>query len=108
MKRKEDPAENISMIYRKRWQIELFFKAVKQNLRIERFYGNSENAVRTQMDIHDYLSALSFDSYKDRLYEKKFYQFYFRDKSFDFLAQGFICLVLFLHSFRKSASSVCS
>ncbi|HAH62872.1 MAG TPA: IS4 family transposase [Treponema sp.] len=49
MKRKEDSAENISMIYRKRWQIELFFKAVKQNLRIERFYGNSENAVRTQV-----------------------------------------------------------
>jgi len=32
-----------------RWQIELFFKWIKQNLRIKNFYGNSDNAVRTQI-----------------------------------------------------------
>jgi len=42
-------AEQISEIYRKRWQIELFFKAIKQNLKIKRFYGTSENAVKTQI-----------------------------------------------------------
>ena len=42
-------AENIAEIYRKRWQIELFFKAIKQNLKIKRFYGTSENAVKTQI-----------------------------------------------------------
>ena len=42
-------AENISEIYRKRWKIELFFKAIKQNLKIKGFYGTSENAVKTQI-----------------------------------------------------------
>lgn len=42
-------AENVAEIYRKRWQIELFFKAIKQNLKIKRFYGTSENAVKTQI-----------------------------------------------------------
>jgi hypothetical protein len=39
----------IGAIYRDRWQIELFFKAIKQNLKIKRFYGNSKNAVMTQI-----------------------------------------------------------
>jgi len=39
----------IAMIYKSRWGIELFFKWIKQNLRIKRFYGNSENAVKTQI-----------------------------------------------------------
>jgi hypothetical protein len=42
-------ASTIGAIYKDRWQIELFFKAIKQNLRIERFYGNSKNAVMTQI-----------------------------------------------------------
>ena len=45
-------AAKISSIYkaiRKRWQIELFFKTIKQNLKIQRFYGISENAVKTQI-----------------------------------------------------------
>lgn len=42
-------AEQISEIYRKRWSIELFFKTIKQNLKIKRFYGTSENAVKTQI-----------------------------------------------------------
>jgi IS4 transposase len=43
------PALTISALYKSRWQVELFFKWVKQHLRIKRFYGNSENAVKTQI-----------------------------------------------------------
>ena len=42
-------ASTISAIYKDRWQIELFFKTIKQNLKIKRFYGNSKNAVMTQI-----------------------------------------------------------
>jgi len=43
------PAVTIAEIYRQRWQIELFFKWVKQHLKIKSFYGNSANAVKTQI-----------------------------------------------------------
>jgi hypothetical protein len=43
------PAEVIAELYRKRWQVELFFKWIKQHLRIRSFYGRSENAVRCQI-----------------------------------------------------------
>jgi len=43
------PALTITEIYRKRWQIELFFKWIKQHLRIKAFYGTSENTVKTQI-----------------------------------------------------------
>jgi hypothetical protein len=43
------PALTIAELYRCRWQIELFFKWVKQHLRIKAFYGNSDNAVKTQV-----------------------------------------------------------
>jgi len=43
------PAAVIAELYRKRWQVELFFKWIKQHLRIRRFYGRSENAVRCQI-----------------------------------------------------------
>ena len=43
------PALTITEIYHKRWQIELFFKWIKQHLRIKAFYGTSENAVKTQI-----------------------------------------------------------
>jgi hypothetical protein len=39
----------IAMLYKERWKVELFFKWIKQNLRIKKFFGNSENAVRTQL-----------------------------------------------------------
>jgi hypothetical protein len=39
----------LAALYKDRWQIELFFKALKQNLKIKRFYGNSKNAVMTQI-----------------------------------------------------------
>ncbi len=43
------PAATIARLYKCRWQIELFFKWIKQNLRIKAFYGTSENAVKTQI-----------------------------------------------------------
>ena len=43
------PALTIAKLYRCRWQVELFFKWIKQNLRIKSFYGTSENAVKTQI-----------------------------------------------------------
>jgi len=43
------PAEVIAQLYKSRWQIELFFKWIKQHLRIKAFYGTSENAVKTQI-----------------------------------------------------------
>lgn len=43
------PAEEIAGLYKTRWQIELFFKWIKQNLKIARFLGTSENAVRIQI-----------------------------------------------------------
>ena len=43
------PAVTIAALYKKRWQVELFFKWIKQNLRIKHFFGTSENAVKTQI-----------------------------------------------------------
>ena len=43
------PALTICALYKSRWQVELFFKWIKQHLRIRRFLGNSENAVKTQI-----------------------------------------------------------
>jgi hypothetical protein len=45
----ELPTRTICDLYRQRWQVELFFKWIKQHLRIKRFFGNSENAVKTQI-----------------------------------------------------------
>jgi hypothetical protein len=43
------PALTIAQIYKSRWQVELFFKWIKQHLRIKAFFGTSENAVKTQI-----------------------------------------------------------
>lgn len=43
------PAITIAQLYRCRWQVELFFKWIKQHLRIKQFYGTTENAVKTQI-----------------------------------------------------------
>jgi hypothetical protein len=43
------PAVTVAQLYKQRWQVELFFKWIKQNLRIKSFYGTSENAVKTQI-----------------------------------------------------------
>ena len=45
----ELPALTIAMLYKSRWKVELFFKWIKQHLRIKHFYGTSDNAVRTQI-----------------------------------------------------------
>ena len=44
-----EPATAIAALYKSRWQVELFFKWIKQHLRIKAFYGNSDNAVRVQI-----------------------------------------------------------
>ncbi len=43
------PAPVIAQLYKCRWQVELFFKWIKQHLRIKAFYGTTENAVKTQI-----------------------------------------------------------
>uniref|UniRef100_A0A1S7LGP7 Transposase n=1 Tax=Magnetococcus massalia (strain MO-1) TaxID=451514 RepID=A0A1S7LGP7_MAGMO len=43
------PALTICALYKARWQVELFFKWIKQHLRIKRFFGTSENAVKSQI-----------------------------------------------------------
>jgi IS4 transposase len=55
------PALTIAANYRQRWQIELFFKWFKQNLNIEHFFGNSLNAVRSQIWIAVWTSPASID-----------------------------------------------
>ena len=50
------PAAEIARLYKERWQIELLFKWLKQNLKIRRFLGRSENAVRTQI----YVAPIAF------------------------------------------------
>ena len=43
------PAQTVADLYRYRWQVELFFKWIKQRLRIKSFFGTSENAVKSQI-----------------------------------------------------------
>jgi len=43
------PAKTVADIYKQRWQVELFFRWIKQHLRIKTFYGTSPNAVKTQI-----------------------------------------------------------
>ncbi len=43
------PALTIAQLYKRRWDVELFFKWIKQHLRIKKFYGTSPNAVKTQI-----------------------------------------------------------
>jgi putative transposase len=52
----ERPATDIAQLYKERWEIELLFKWLKQNLKIRRFLGRSENAVRTQI----YVALIAF------------------------------------------------
>jgi hypothetical protein len=52
------PALTITELYRCRWQVELFFKWIKQHLRIKAFFGTSENAVKTQIWIADSVYVL--------------------------------------------------
>ena len=52
----EAPAEEIAALYKQRWEIELFFKWIKQNLKIKHFLGVSENAVKIQI----YVALIAF------------------------------------------------
>lgn len=52
----DGPAEEIATLYKQRWDIELFFKWIKQNLKIKRFLGTSENAVKIQI----YVALIAF------------------------------------------------
>jgi hypothetical protein len=58
------PAADIAALYKQRWQIELFFRWVKQNLKIHRFLGESENAVRIQIAVALIAFALLRSAFK--------------------------------------------
>ena len=63
----EIPAATVAALYRERWQVELFFKWIKQRLKVKSFVGTSVNAVRTQLWIAlcAYL-LLSFVKFRSR------------------------------------------
>jgi Transposase DDE domain len=68
------PALTIAQIYKCRWQVELFFKWIKQHLRIKAFYGTSENAVKTQIWIAVSIYVLVAIARKRLGLEKSLYQ----------------------------------
>ena len=45
----DEPAQNIANLYKKRWQIELMFKKIKQNFPLQYFYGQNKNAIQIQI-----------------------------------------------------------
>ena len=45
------PSVDIALLYKNRWKVELFFKWIKQHLKVKSFWGNSQNAVKTQIYI---------------------------------------------------------
>jgi hypothetical protein len=70
----ELPALTIAQLYAKRWQIELFFRWIKQNLRIKSFYGTSDNAVQTQIWIAVCVYVLVAIVKKELHLEKSLYE----------------------------------
>jgi hypothetical protein len=68
------PAFTIAQIYKARWQVELFFKWIKQHLRIKAFYGTSENAVKTQIWIAVSVYVLVAIARKQLALEASLYQ----------------------------------
>jgi transposase len=68
------PALTIAKIYKSRWMVELFFKFIKQHLRIKSFYGTSENAVKTQIWIAVSIYVLVAIVRKRLRLEASFYQ----------------------------------
>jgi hypothetical protein len=81
------PAATIAAIYKKRWAVELFFKWIKQNLRIKHFYGTSENAVKTQIWIAVCVYVLAAIIKKELALEVTLYTF---------------LQILSVHSFEKT------
>ena len=68
------PALTIARIYKSRWMVEIFFRFIKQNLRIKSFYGTSENAVKTQIWIAVSVYVLVAIVRKRLRLEASFYQ----------------------------------
>ncbi len=68
------PPLTIAQLYRARWQVELFFRWIKQHLRIKAFYGTSENAVRTQVWVALSVYALAAITKKQLGLEMSLYQ----------------------------------
>jgi len=60
------PATKIALLYKARWSVELFFKWIKQHLRIKTFWGFSENAVRIQV-YSAMIAYLTVDLLKERM-----------------------------------------
>ena len=60
-------ALDIALLYKARWRVELFFKWIKQHLRIKAFYGTSENAVKTQVWIA--VSTYHYNAVSSRLFK---------------------------------------
>lgn len=69
------PGATIAALYKQRWQVELFFKWIKQNLRIKHFYGTSENAVKSQIWIAVCVYVLVAIIKKDLALEISLYTF---------------------------------
>ena len=61
----EVSAEDVALLYKYRWSVELFFKWMKQHLRIKEFYGTTENAVKIQV-YADYHNLLPCVYHRDR------------------------------------------
>ena len=80
-------AAMIAALYKKRWAVELFFKWIKQNLRIKHFYGTSENAVKTQIWIAVCVYVLAAIIKKDLALDVSLYTF---------------LQILSVHSFEKT------
>ena len=80
-------AATIAALYKKRWAVELFFKWIKQNLRIKHFYGTSENAVKTQIWIAVCVYVLAAIIKKEMALEVSLYTF---------------LQILSVHSFEKT------
>ena len=68
------PAHIIAALYKQRWQVELFFKWIKQHLHIKSFYGTSENAVKTQIWIALSVYLLAAIAKKSLRLEKSLYE----------------------------------
>ncbi|MEL3899852.1 IS4 family transposase [Treponema phagedenis] len=81
----------VAELYKKRWTIELFFKMIKQNLKIKKFYGHSENAVKTQIWIAVITHMLFLILQAETNY---------RQRSFSYFCSE-ISVVLFLHRSLK-------
>ncbi len=99
-------SKTIAAIYKARWEIELFFKTIKQNLKIKRFIGTSKNAVLTQIWIA--MIAYLMDSYlKYSQKLKQSIQQIFRLLEVNLLERKFIMEMFYPKLFRKNTRQFC-